>query len=43
MPRRFWRADFSPRGASAPLFGSEAKASRGLKPALRDLVAAMPR
>ncbi|HEY6343357.1 MAG TPA: hypothetical protein VIY49_17820, partial [Bryobacteraceae bacterium] len=28
----FWRADFSPRGALAPLFGSEAKASRGLKP-----------
>jgi hypothetical protein len=34
VPRRFWRADFSPRGASAPLFGSEAKASRGLKPTL---------
>jgi len=34
-----WRAGFSPRGASAPLKGGEAKASRGLKPAL--LVAAL--
>jgi mono/diheme cytochrome c family protein len=29
-----WRADFSPRGTSVPLVGSEAKASRRLKPAL---------
>ncbi|HEY7335034.1 MAG TPA: type II secretion system protein [Bryobacteraceae bacterium] len=29
------RADFSPRGALAPLCHGEAKASRGLKPALR--------
>ena len=29
-----WRADFDPRGASAP--NSEAKASRGLKPALQE-------
>jgi DNA-binding transcriptional regulator LsrR (DeoR family) len=29
------RADFSPRGTSVPLGGSEAKASRGLKPALQ--------
>jgi hypothetical protein len=43
VPLRFWRADFSPRGASAPLSASEAEASRGLKPALRDLIAAMPR
>jgi 16S rRNA (guanine966-N2)-methyltransferase len=28
------RADFSPRGTLVPLLGSEAKASRGLKPAL---------
>jgi hypothetical protein len=35
--------DFSPRGASAPLFGSEAEASRGLKPAPHNLVAATPR
>ncbi|HEY6344576.1 MAG TPA: ATP-grasp domain-containing protein [Bryobacteraceae bacterium] len=33
---RFRRADFSPRGASAPLLASEAEASRGLKPALHD-------
>jgi 16S rRNA (guanine966-N2)-methyltransferase len=29
------RADFSPRGTLVPLLGSEAKASRGLQPALR--------
>ncbi len=29
-----WTADFNPRGASATLCGSEAEASRGLKPAL---------
>jgi hypothetical protein len=39
--RRFRRADFSPRGTLVPLPGSEAKASRGLKPALHDLVAAL--
>jgi hypothetical protein len=33
--------DFSPRGTLVPLWGSEAKASRGLKPALHGLVAAM--
>jgi hypothetical protein len=41
VPRRFWRADFSPRGTLVPLGESEAEASRGLKPALRDLVAAL--
>jgi outer membrane protein, multidrug efflux system len=39
VPRRFRRVDFSPRGASAPLFsrkwGSGTKVPRGLKPALR--------
>jgi hypothetical protein len=40
---KVWRADFSPRGASAPLVGSEAKASRGLKPAFPGLFAAKPR
>jgi hypothetical protein len=43
-----WRTEFckylfSPRGTSVPLRGSQAKASRGLKPALHDLVAAVPR
>jgi hypothetical protein len=32
-----------PRGAPAPLSGSEAKASRGLEPALHGLFAAKPR
>jgi hypothetical protein len=38
----FWRVDFSPRGALAPLFASEAEACLSLmwrlKPALRDVV-----
>ena len=38
-PLRFWRADFSPRGTLVLLWESEAKASRGLKPALHDFVA----
>jgi glycosyltransferase involved in cell wall biosynthesis len=34
MAPTFWRADFSPRGTSVPL-GSDAEASRGLKPVLQ--------